>query len=162
MGIVVLPVMFYIPKFFEVRSHSVMWPHNERINCKNFVHIQLQLNEMQLESYQDPSNKSAYGLPSSTFNLLNIENVTKYHKDCATFNFRLLHRVFNIKFIVNISWFKSSLDGSDDFYRNVTINVQRWKVSPTELRKNQVCIYSLKYEDEERPSVLAFEPISFI
>jgi len=39
--------------------------------------------------------------------------------------------------------FKFSLDGSDDFFRNITSKTQRWRVMPTELRRNQVIFYNL-------------------
>lgn len=95
MGIVFLPIMFYIPKFFEVRSHSVIWPYNEQINCNNFVHIQLQLNEMLVEELQDPSmlsatNKSNIDISKPSLDLVDFENITRYHQDCAKFNYRFV------------------------------------------------------------------------
>lgn len=92
-AIVILPIMFYIPKFFEVRSHSVMWPHNERINCKNFVLVQLQLSEID-NGNNAIVNKSGLIVETSDSSLKDFENITNYHQDCPKFNYRQIEFTF--------------------------------------------------------------------
>ena len=36
-ALVMLPILFYIPKFFEVRAKEVIFPHQIIINCTEYV-----------------------------------------------------------------------------------------------------------------------------
>ena len=37
LAVVVVPVLFYVPKFFEVRSQEVVIPYQVTINCTDYV-----------------------------------------------------------------------------------------------------------------------------
>ena len=39
LSVVILPVMFYLPKFFEVRTKPVVVKYNETLNCTNYTQI---------------------------------------------------------------------------------------------------------------------------
>jgi hypothetical protein len=91
LAIIILPILFYIPKFFEVRSHSIMWPHLEKIDCRTYVRFRLDSESTLFSSSQISTlfsdNRTIEDLSSSSQNL-SVENLPLFYEECSKFNFR--------------------------------------------------------------------------
>ena len=96
LAIIILPILFYIPKFFEVRSHSIMWPYIEKVECRDYVRFRWPLVDQNSSSlFENNGNKTGenstnfdYDASERSSNNLSLTNLPQFHAECSNFNFR--------------------------------------------------------------------------
>ncbi len=91
LAIIILPILFYIPKFFEVRSQSVMWSYQEKIQCRDFVQFYLANQENPARNstiFAEIRNSSTESIELFDSANDSAENLPQYYAECSKFNFR--------------------------------------------------------------------------
>ena len=111
LAVFLLPIVFYLPKFFEVRSKEVSVAIRSQIDCTEFARFRASWTS---EGFQGLAQQS----------MLNF-NTSRFPPECAG---KITKDFLNA----------SSVDDSDVFVFNITRRVQQFHIFPTALRRNRL------------------------
>lgn len=126
MVVILFPILFYIPKCFEVRSQYVVNEVKMRIDCQKYLSLS--------ELLENPLLKSFIGQQFTEADLVKIDFLARA---CTKIiNEEMKEQELNF----NVTAGESSqvtADGAEPMYRNITTSIKRvLQAEPTSLRRN--------------------------